>query len=76
MTYQELVNQLEEIKKEYCPTTAEDYQRAIESGFNDLCGCAICQLTCSLMIAEIQGKSPITSIPGGFEQPAMELATL
>jgi len=70
MDYQKLVSQLEEIKKEYCPTTAEDYQKAIDSGFNDLCGCAICSLTRDLLIAEIQGQQPIIGIPGKFEPTA------
>ena len=62
MTYQSLIDQLEAIKKEHCPTTPEDWQRFLDTGV--ACECAICKLTCDLLIAEIQGKKPITDMPG------------
>ena len=48
-----IVERLDEIREEFCPSSLEDLQAAIDAGYNDLCGCAICDLCRDLLIAEI-----------------------
>lgn len=53
----EIVERLDEIREEFCPSSLEDLQAAMDAGYNDLCGCAICALCRDLMIAEINEMS-------------------
>ena len=53
----ETIQRMDEIREEFCPSSLEDLQAAIDAGYNDLCGCAICALCRDLLIAEINEMS-------------------
>ena len=53
----EIIDRLEEIREEFCPSSLEDLQAAIDAGYNDLCGCSICALCRDLLIAELNEMS-------------------
>ena len=57
MLSSEITERLEEIREEFCPSSLEDLQAAIDAGYNDLCGCAICALCRDLLIAELNEMS-------------------
>jgi len=57
MTQDELLQRLEVIRAEYCPTPKGEYLEAAEK-YNDPCGCAICALIADLMIAESTWDDP------------------
>lgn len=61
----DLTERLEEIREEFCPSSLEDLQAAIDAGYNELCGCSICALCRDLLIAQLnemslagQGEAP------------------
>jgi len=69
------VERLEGIREEFCPSTLEDLQAAIDAGYNDLCGCAICALIRDLIVemlaADIDKRTTKKSLAGQGETPGI-----
>lgn len=60
MTFDELLERIEHIRDEYCPTTSEQVKAGVEKGDFDPCGCAICSLLGALLVDEILHGAGIT----------------
>lgn len=60
MTYKELMLSLDEIRAEFCPTSPEQKQAAIDQGYYSVCGCVICSMQEALIISEVNNGAGIT----------------